>query len=60
MINPEPKFDMCPKCNGSGEGYSEDSDCTRCGGSGLVPEEREENDSIPYFYDETDYVDHKL
>ena len=28
--------DICPQCNGSGEGMHDGSICTRCRGSGVV------------------------
>ena len=33
---------ICPTCNGSGEGMADGTWCRRCGGSGEVPTEEQE------------------
>jgi DnaJ-class molecular chaperone len=39
----EQEREMCPRCNGSGEGQYEGTKCSRCGGSGeLLTEDEEE------------------
>ncbi len=57
MITPEKIVNFCSRCNGSGEGYSEDTVCLKCRGSGEEPELEEELKS--YFENRLDasYID---
>lgn len=47
-FNDEQEFDICPECNGSGEGWHDGAVCKRCGGEGEIPAEAsdEEPDEV--------------
>lgn len=40
----EQEFDICPECNGSGEGWHDGSVCRHCRGEGEVPVEASDDD----------------